>query len=282
MSSEFNVSKNNETNETTVNCHDMINIVKINHIDIDSNNYGSFTLNYTDGPSNISITFKGNGGLIFCYNNTETEPLTKGTWDLQNLLQLPVFLTAICSNTYMENTWEFCFDNYLSSISFFTNTSWTGLNSVKVFSSFAIPLYFRGPVTSMQEHGEKIIVSALNIEEANEVKQKLEDFEKYKLTEYEKPKIEVLMYPKSNKFVLKCIGDIKIIMNAICGSNNFFIDQNGFMCCKNWYDISLMNTFMNMNLPLEQAPEAPVSSVTTIPTIEQMLEETNANEVSLD
>ncbi len=31
MSSEFNVSKNNEK---TVNCYDMINIVKINHIDI--------------------------------------------------------------------------------------------------------------------------------------------------------------------------------------------------------------------------------------------------------
>lgn len=278
MSSEFNVSKNNEK---TVYCYDMINIVKINNIDVDSNNYGSFTLNYTDGPSNIPITFKGNGGLIFCYNNTETEPLTKGTWDLQNLLQLPVFLTAICSNTYMENTWEFCFDNfdnYLSSITFFTNTSWTGLNSVKVYSSFAIPLYFRGPVTSMQEHGEKIIVSALSIKEANDVKQKLETkianknwrrqkkINEYKFTEYERAKIKVLMYPKSNKFVLKCIGDINIIMNAICGSNNFFIDQNGFMCCKTWHDISLMNTFMEINLPLEQTPVAPVSDVTTIRT----------------
>jgi hypothetical protein len=279
MSSEFNVSKNNSK---TVQCHNMINIVSINHIDIDSNNYGSFTLNYTDGPSNISIRFKGNGGLIFCYNDIETEELTKGTWDLQNLLQLPVFLTAICSNTYIENTWEFCFHNYLSSVTFFTNTTWTGMNSVRVFSSFGMPLYFRGPVTSMQEHNKKIIVSALTIQEANTAKHKLEDFDKYKFTEYERAKIEVFMYPKSTKFVFKTTGDIKTIMHAICGSKNFFIDENGFMCCKTWYDISLMNTCMEINLPLEQVPVAPVSRVTSIPTIEQMIEETKAHEVSLD
>lgn len=283
MSFGFNVSKNNNTN---VQCYDNINIVSITHIDIDSNNYGSFTLHYTDGPSDISIRFKGNGGLTFSYNNIETEKLTKGTWDLQNLLQLPVFLTAICSNTYIENTWEFCFTNYLSSVDFFTNTTWTGMNTVKVFSSFAIPLYFRGPVTSMQEHDKKIIVSASTIEEGNNLKYILENFDKYRFHEYESAKIEVLMYPKSNKFVFKSTGDIKTIMNAICGSTNFFIDEYGFMCCKTWYDVSLMNTFMEINLPLEQVPVAPVSRVTvtngTIRTIEEMLEETKALEVGLD
>lgn len=137
MSSGFNISK---YNNKTVECYDNINIISIRHIDIDPNNYGSFTLHYKDG-ANLSITFKGNGGLTFSYNNTETEKLTKGTWDLQNLLQLPVYLIAICSNTYIENTWEFCFTN-LSSVDFFTNTTWSGMNSVQVLPLSSIPNYF--------------------------------------------------------------------------------------------------------------------------------------------
>ena len=253
MSSEFNVSKNNNK---IVQCHDKINIVSVKHIDIDSNNYGSFTLNYMDGPSNISIRFKGNGGLIFYYNNIETEELGKGTWDLQNLLQLPVFLTAICSNTYIDNTWEFCFTNYVSSIHFFTNTTWTGMNSVKLYSSFEIPLYFRGPVTSMQEHSEKIIVSAPTLKEANYVKSRLENYHKNRFFTYEFVKISIFPYPNSDKFVFKSTGNIKNLMSTICGSENFFSDENGFVCCKLWYDYNLINTVLGTNLPLEQTPVA--------------------------
>ena len=271
MSSEFNVSKKKIN---TVQCHGNINIISIRHIDIDSNNYGSLTLHYSDG-TNLSIRFKGNGGLTFSYNNIETDKLTKGTWDLQKLLQLPVFFTAICLNTYAKNTWEFCTSNYLSSVDFFTNTIWSGMNSVKIFSSLSIPLYFTAPVTSMQEHGEKIIVSASDMYEGYYLKNRLENFHKNKFYGYESVKIDVSIYPNSNKFVFKSTGNIKELMNIICGSKNFFSDENGFVCCKTWYDFSLMNIFMGTKLPLEQDHVAHVPRVTVVRNARE-LQETNS------
>jgi hypothetical protein len=257
MNSEFDVS-NNTTK--TVYCYDNINIISIRHIDIDPSGYGILSMHYTDG-TNLSIRFKGNGGLIIYCNGIETENLTKGTWDLENLLRLPVFLTAICTSTYNDNSWEFCTTNYLSSVEFFTNTTWSGMNAVKVFSSFSIPLYLRGPVTSMQEHNEKIIVSASNINEANYLKSRFETYYSNIYFEYESVKIDIIPYPNSNKFVFKCTGNIKNLMYIICGSENFFSDENGFVCCKLWYDYSLINIVLGAKLTLEQIPVAPVVPV---------------------
>ena len=46
-------------------------------------------------------------------------------------------------------------------------------------------------------------------------------------------------------------------MQTICGSNNFFSDGNGFICCKLWYDYSLLNTVLGTKLTLEQTPIPP-------------------------
>jgi hypothetical protein len=262
MNSEFDVPKN--TNKT-VHCHDNINIISIKHIDIDPSGYAILSMRYTDG-TNLSLRFKGNGGLIFSFNGKETENLTKGTWNISNMLQMPVFFTSICTNTYYDNSWQFCTQNYLSSVEFSSSTTWSGLNSVKVFSSFSVPLYFRGPVTSMQEHNEKIVISASNISEANYLKSRFENYHKNRFFEYDSVNIDVLPYPNSEKFVFKCHGNIKKLMHTICGSNNFFSDGNGFICCKLWYDYSLLNTVLGTKLTLEQTPIPPaVPSVPAVP-----------------
>ncbi len=265
MSSGFDVSKNNGV---TMNCKGYVNTISIDHVDIDSDNYGSLKLHYVDGTSTL-IKFKGNGGLTFLYNNQETNKLTKGIWNLQNILRLPVFFTAFCSNTYIKNTWEFCTTN-LSSVEFFTNTLWSGMNSVKIIRSVTIPLYFRGLVTSMQEHNEKIVISASEINEGLYLKERLENYHKNRFHEYTQVlDINVLFYPETDKVVFKCKDGINQLMRMICGSKNFFIDENGFICCKTWYDVSLMNKFLGTNLPLEKTP-VPINLQPTV-TYEEML-----------
>ena len=64
-------------------------------------------------------------------------------------------------------------------------------------------------------------------------------------------------------------------MNIICGSKNFFSDENGFVCCKTWYDFSLMNIFMGTKLPLEQDHVAHVPRVTVVRNARE-LQETNS------
>ena len=234
---------------TTLQCFDNVNTILINHIDIDSDNYGSITINYFDGTSML-MKFKGNGSLTFINNNEEIV-LGKGFHNLQEILQLPRFLTAFCSNVYLKNTWEFCFIG-LASIDFFTNTSWSGMNSIKILRSFAVPLHLRGTnVTSMQEHSEKIIISASDTIEGIYLKKRLEEFTENKFLDFEKINLDVLSFSDSDKIIFKCRkGDFKKLMNEICGSRHFFADDHGFLCCKSWYDVSLLNKFLGANLPL--------------------------------
>lgn len=242
----FNVTNNDDiiTQQFDVST---VNIITIDHVDIDPERYGQITLHYVDGTT-VPLKFYGNGGLVFLYNNQASAKLKNGVWNLQNILQLPKTMTAYCSNTYMKNTWEFCTQG-LSHVEFFTNTMWSGMNSVKLFSMPTVPLYLRETTNTMQESSEKLIISTKNFDDATYFKNRLENYHKNKFYNYEKVNLVTSKYHNSDEFVITCkSGNITALIKKICNSTNFFTDHNGFVCCKSRHDIELLNKYIGTNL----------------------------------
>lgn len=227
-------------------------IVSIDHIDIDPNGgYGRITFYYEDG-TDVYIQFYGNGGLDLSHNDHSAK-LNKGSWNLESILQLPKFMTAFCSKTYIKNTWEFCVTNVMS-IDFVTNTTWSGMNSVKIISSSTIPIYLRcTPIISLQESEEKIILSTLDTKDAIYAKRRIENYHQNRMHDFPKVTVDFFVYPETNLKVFKCTCPcFSNLMKIVCASDDFFVDCHDYVCCKSWDDVTLLNNFLGTKFVVKE------------------------------
>lgn len=256
----FDVKKGTTKTFTTERSSDSI-IISIDHIDINPQNHGRITFHYVDGV-NMDILFHGNGGLIFFSRvgggQPNTKQLCQGFWNLKEKLQLNKSITAFCSSTYMKNTWTFC-SHGLTSIEFFTDSIWSGMNSVRIASSTTTPLYLRPiPITSMKESSEKIILYTKDGQEALYFADRIKNFKTNQDLPCISEGVHIISkkYHGTNNIVFECKNsNITTVMTQICGSKSFFSDESNLICCKSWYDILLLNQFLGVRLEMEVPKE---------------------------
>ena len=141
-------------------------IISIDHIDTEPQVFlTGMTFRRKDGNL-IDLHLSGNGGIMFRSKQLVTAQLGEGLWDLKNELKLPCFFTAFCSTINQKNTWKFCTSG-VESVTFHSRSKWTGLRRVDIISQKTIPLYMKPePITLMQESSDKVILYTENIEDA--------------------------------------------------------------------------------------------------------------------
>jgi|SaaInlV_125m_DNA_1040241.scaffolds.fasta_scaffold20750_1 hypothetical protein len=244
---EFSVFKSSVTKRDFAK--DVI-IISINHIDTEFQEFSTrMTFRHKNGEL-TDLFLKGNGGIVFRSEQLVTAQLGEGLWNLKNELKLSCFLTAFCSTINEKNTWKFCTSG-VESVTFHSGHSgsqWTGLGRVGIISQETIPLYLKPePITSMQESSDKVILYTKSLEDAQYL---LERIKNYK-TGNNKAIIDLrpTIYPRTKNFVFHTrLQNTSNVMRQICGSNDFFADASGLLCCKSWENVKLLNRFLGTKL----------------------------------
>lgn len=238
--------------------HDVI-IISIDHIDTELEDfYTRMTFHRKNGNS-IDLHLKGNGGVIFSSKQLVTAQLGEGLWDLKNELKLPCFFTAFCSTINHKNTWEFCTSG-VESVTFQSRSKWTGLRRVGIISQKTIPLYMKPePITLMQESSDKIILYTENMEDAQYL---IERVKNYKTTKnQERIHLKHTIFPQTKKFVFHTsLRNISNVIRQICGSDDFFADASGLLCCNSWESVKLLNKFLGTKVVESLPAQKPVIS----------------------
>ena len=226
--------------------HEVI-IISIDHIDIELEDLSTgMTFRHKNGKL-IDLHLKGNGGVIFRSKHFVTAQLGEGLWDLKNELKLPCFFTAFCSTINQKNTWKFCTSG-VESVTFHSRSKWTGLRRVGIISQKTIPLYMNPePIISMQESNDKVILYTENIEDAKYLMKRVKNCKTSKNQEC--IDLNYSIFPRTKKIVFHTkFQNISNVMKQICGSNDFFADASGLVCCKSWESVALLNKFLGTKL----------------------------------
>lgn len=241
---EFSVFKSSVTRRDFAN--DVI-IISINHIDTDFQEFSTRMAFRRKNGELIDLHLKGNGGIVFRNEQLVTAQLGEGLWDLKNELKLPCFFTAFCSTVNQKNTWTFCTSG-VESVTFHSASRWAGLSRVGIISQNTIPLYMNPePITSMQESSDKVIMYTKSLEDAQHLVERVKNYKRGN----NQPVIYLrhTIYPRTKSFVFHTrLQNTSNVMKQICGSNDFFSDASGLLCCKSWESVALLNKFLGTNL----------------------------------